>query len=65
LADKEKPKKGKFDKYSYDRNFVKTKMKRVMVYLNKEHDADIIEFLDKQKSKSEFIKQLIRDYISK
>lgn len=50
-----------FDKVAYDRQFYKDHYTRVSVILNKVKDADIIEHLEEQTSKSDYIKTLIRN----
>ena len=54
-------KKPVFDKGVYDRDYQKQNVVRIVVPLNKKHDADIIDHLSTKKSKSAYIKQLIRD----
>lgn len=53
-----------FDKTAYDRQYQKDNFTRLVVPLHKEHDADIIQFLDEQENKSGYIKRLIRKDIS-
>ena len=50
-----------FDKGAYDAEYQKKNVVRVIVPLNRKHDADIIGHLKEKKSKSAYIKQLIRD----
>lgn len=57
MANTEKP---KFDKVAYDKEYHKKHHIRVAVILNKEYDADVIEHLNRQQSKSDYIKKLIR-----
>ena len=57
MANKEKP---KFDKDAYDKQYHKDYLSKISVYLHRDHDIDIIEFLKEKKSKSDYIKKLIR-----
>lgn len=56
---------GKFNKSAYDQGYMKSKVKVIQIGLNKVHDADIINHLNTKKSKSGYIKQLIRDDMNK
>lgn len=47
-------------KYAYDTQYAKEKLQQIKFTLNKEHDADLIAWLDKQPNKQGYIKQLIR-----
>lgn len=47
-------------KKQYDINFVKTQCKQYVLMLNRERDADIIAFLDRQTNRNAYLKQLIR-----
>lgn len=62
MANTEKP---KFDKNAYKTDFNKKNYYRVSVFLNKIKDADLIQELETKQSKSDFIKQLIRDYVTR
>lgn len=55
----------KFDKNKYDLEYKKNKLKQFTFTLNKEYDADIIEFLDILPNKTQFVKELIRKEIKK
>ena len=48
------------NKLKYINNYNKTNCKVVCVQWRKDKDADIIEHLNKQKSKSDYLRQLIR-----
>ena len=50
-----------FDQTKYVEGYLKTNIKQVRVSLNKQYDADIIEWLKKQPSASGYIKRLIRE----
>lgn len=58
-------KKGAFDQNKYVADYMKSNIQRVNINLNKVHDADILEFLDKQPNKQGYIKALIRADIKK
>lgn len=47
-------------KYAYDVQYAKEKLQQVKLSLNREHDADILLWLDKQPNKQGYIKELIR-----
>lgn len=51
----------KFDQNKYVQAFMKERYIRLQVLLNKEADADIIETLDRQPNKSQFVKDCIRE----
>ena len=52
----------KNDKAKYDRDYQKSKMTRVTVWLNLDKDKDIVSWLDKSEtSKSETIKKALRN----
>jgi len=55
MADK-KP----FDQAEYIKAYQQAFRTRVSVILNRKYDADIIEHLERQPKKSEYIKKLIR-----
>lgn len=57
-------KKSQFDKSAYDQDYMKNNIKVVQIGLNRTHDADIINHLDKQPNKSGYIKTLIRKDIN-
>ena len=54
-------KKSDFNQSRYIQKFVKERYIRLQILLNKETDADIIERLEKEQNKSEYIKGLIRE----
>ena len=58
-------KSGNFDQLEYIKQYHKENHVRVSVMLSKKYDADIIAHLDKQESKSGYIKELIRADIQK
>ena len=62
LANRQKPK--KFDKAQYDAQFMRDKVMKLTVYLNRDRDSDVINRLNEQPSKSSYIKRLIRKDIS-
>lgn len=62
MAEDKKP---KFDQSAYIRQYAKDNYTRVSVVLNKQSDSDIIEHLKPKPSKSDYIKQLIREDMSK
>lgn len=47
-------------RYNQRTGYVKNNIKQVMILIHKEHDKDIIEWLDQQDNKSGYIKDLIR-----
>ena len=49
-----------FDQTKYIEGYIKENIKHVRVSLNKRHDADIIEWLEKQGNASGYIKRLIQ-----
>lgn len=55
----------KFDKKKYDLEYKNANLKQFTFTLNKEYDADIIEFLDILPNKTHFVKELIRKEIKK
>ena len=44
----------------YDQQYAKEMLQRINIALNKEHDADILEWLNKKPNKQGYIKELIR-----
>lgn len=54
-----------FDQLAYQAEYDKANTQRVSVKLNKTHDADILEHLEKQPNKQGYIKALIRADIEK
>ena len=50
-------------KKDYDIEYQKQNIRRINFALNKETDADILDFLDKQTNVNGFLKSLIRDYM--
>ena len=62
MAEDKKP---KFDKSAYDQQYMKNNIKVIQINLNRTHDADIIDHLNTKPNKSGYVKQLIRDDISK
>lgn len=54
-----------FDQLAYIADYDKKNTQRVAIKLNKLHDADILEHLDKQPNKQGYIKALIRADIEK
>lgn len=55
----------KFDKKKYDLEYKNANLKQFTFTLNKEYDADIIEFLGILPNKTQFVKELIRKEIKK
>ena len=53
------------NKKDYDVQYMKDHYKRIHIILNTEKDKDIIEFLQKQGSVNQYIKDLIRYNIGK
>lgn len=51
----------KFDQNKYVQRFMKERYIRLQVLLSREADADIIEELDRQPNKSQFVKDCIRE----
>jgi len=51
---------GKYDKKEYDRQYAKENLQQIKFSLNKETDADILEWLSKQPNKAGYLKELIR-----
>lgn len=47
-------------KYSYDRQYAKENLQQIKFALNKETDADILEWLSKKSNKAGYLKELIR-----
>lgn len=58
MANTEKP--SRFDKAEYDTAYSKKNVSRVTLYLSRIYDNDIINHLKTKKSKSAYIKKLIR-----
>lgn len=54
-----------FDQTKYIEGYLKRNIKQVRVSLNKKHDAEIIEWLEKQGNASGYIKRLIVQDMSK
>ena len=54
-----------FDQAKYVEAYQRENLQRVVVKLNKLHDADILEHLGKQPNKQGYIKALIRADIEK
>ena len=50
-------------KSAYDTNYIKNNCVGFTINFNKVHDADIIEQLNKQENKRQYIRQLIRSDI--
>lgn len=48
-------------KKKYNRNYIKSNCKHVVLMFNKKTDADIIEHLQTKENKSAYIKKLIRN----
>ena len=48
-----------FDQTKYVEGYLKNNIKQVRVSLNKKHDAEMIEWLEKQGNASGYIKRLI------
>ena len=59
------PKKKEFNKAEYDTKYHRENHTRVSVVLSKKYDQDIIEALQDKPSKSNYIKQLIREDLEK
>ena len=57
-------KSGNFDQAQYNKQYAKDNFTRVSVVLSRKYDQDLIEHLEKQKSKSEYIKGLIREKLN-
>lgn len=55
----------KFDKKKYNLEYKNANLKQFTFSLNKEYDADIIEFLGILPNKTQFVKELIRKEIKK
>lgn len=55
----------KFDKYKYDTAYKKEHLIRIYIKFRNEEDEDIIEKLETVPNKAQYIKQLIRDDLSK
>lgn len=53
--------KSQYDKVAYNRKYAKENYTRISVVLNKQTDKDIISHLDTKASKSNYIKNLIRE----
>lgn len=53
-------KRSDFNQSRYIQKYIKERYIRLQILLNKETDADIIERLEKEKNKSEYVKALIR-----
>ena len=49
-----------FDKKKYDQQYAKENLIQMKFTVNREFDADIIEWLNKQSNKAGYIKELIR-----
>ena len=47
-------------KSAYDQQYAKDKLQQIRLTLNKDHDADLITWLDQQPNKQGYLKQLIR-----
>lgn len=47
-------------KSAYDQQYAKDKLQQIRLTLNKDHDADLIAWLDRQPNKQGYLKQLIR-----
>ena len=60
-----KAKEKRFDKSQYDANYKKQKTKRIPLELNREHDADIINHLERISNRNGYIKRLIREDMEK
>ena len=54
-----------FDKKEYDQRFQRDHIRRIQLPLNRISDADIITHLDKQRSMSAYLKNLIREDMKK
>lgn len=55
----------KFNKAEYDKAYEKEHLIRIYIEFRKEEDNDIIEKLETVPNKAQYIKQLIRDDLSK
>lgn len=49
------------EKYEYDKNYAKEKLQQIKLSLNKETDAELISWIEKQQNKQGYIKMLIRE----
>lgn len=49
-----------FDKKQYDIQYSKANVRQFLFKLNKQYDQEMIDFLDSQSSKNDYIKQLIK-----
>ena len=47
-------------KSAYDQQYAKDKLQQIRLTLNKDHDTDLIAWLDRQPNKQGYLKQLIR-----
>lgn len=47
-------------KYEYDKNYAKEKLQQIKLSLNKETDAELISWIEKQQNKQGYIKMLIK-----
>lgn len=47
-------------KSAYDQQYAKDKLQQIRFSLNKDRDADLIAWLDRQPNKQGYLKQLIR-----
>lgn len=52
-------------KKEYDIEYIRTNCKQIKLLLNKEKDADIISYLEKQTNVNGHLKSLIREEIKK
>lgn len=52
-------------KRAYTDNYLKENTKNYAFRFSKIYDADVIEFMDKQKNKCGFVKELIREHMRK
>lgn len=52
-------------KKEYDIEYIRTNCKQIKLLLNKEKDADIISYLEKQTNVNGHLKSLIREQIKK
>lgn len=52
-------------KKEYDIEYIRTNCKQIKLLLNKEKDADIISYLEKQNNVNGHLKSLIREKIKK
>lgn len=55
----------KFNQSRYIQDFMKDRYIRLQILLSKEKDTDIIEKLDEQPNKSDYVKRLIRQDLHK